>query len=61
MYFFVEDQLTDLEIGEDVAIIFEEENLLQDKRDRQTFKKALKIAGRNDLATKLEIYIAAGK
>lgn len=61
MYFFVEDQLADLEIGEDVAIIFEEENLLQDKRDRQTFKKVLKIAGRNDLATKLEICIAAGK
>ena len=60
VYFFLEDQLAELEIGEDVAIIFEEENLLQDNRDRETFKKALKIIGRNDLATKLEIYMAAG-
>ena len=52
--------MAELEIGEDVAIIFEEENLLQDNRDRETFKKALKIIGRNDLATKLEIYMAAG-
>ena len=51
----------ELETGEDVEIIFREGNFLEDDLDRQTFKKALKAIGRNDLATKFEIYLAAGE
>ena len=58
-FFLSEDQFADLETGEDTAILFKEENLLEDKEDRQTFKRALQIIGRTDLATKLEIYVAA--
>ena len=60
-YLFLEDQLAELKTGEDVAIIFEEGNFLQQNLDRQLFKEALQTIGRNDLANKLEIYIAAGK
>ena len=60
-YFFIGDQLAELETGEDVEIIFNEANFLEGNLDKQTFKKALEIIGRNDLATKLEIYVAAGK
>ena len=60
-YFFIEDQLAELETGEDVEVIFNEANFLEGNLDKQTFKKALEIIGRNDLATKLEIYVAAGK
>ena len=60
-YFFLEDQLAELQTGEDVAIIFEEGNFLQENLDKQLFKEVLQTIGRNDLANKLEIYIAAGK
>ena len=60
-YFFLEDQLAELKTGEDVAIIFEEGNFLQQNLDRQLFKEALQTIGRNDLANKLGIYVAAGK
>ena len=43
------------------CLIFNEANFLEGNLDKQTFKKALEIIGRNDLATKLEIYVAAGK
>lgn len=59
--FFVEDQLEELETGEDVAIIFRKGNFLQGYVDRQTFKKALKVIWRNDLARMLDIYVTAGK
>ena len=58
---FLEDQLAEMETAEDAAIIFKEGNLLQCNQNKYTFKKALKIVGRNDLATKLEIYVAASK
>ena len=60
-YFFIEDQLAELETGEDVEINFNEGSFLEGNLDKHTFKKALEIIGRNDLATKLEIYVAAGK
>lgn len=60
-YFFVEDELVELEIGEDVAIIFKDTNYLEDSENRQTFKEALQGIERNNLATKFEIYLAAGK
>ena len=58
---FLEEQLKDMETGEDVAIIFKEGHWLQGKQDRQTFKEALQIIGRSDLAKKLDIYVAASK
>ena len=58
---FLEDQLAEWETGEDVAITFKEEKMLWGNQDRQALKNALKSIGRNDLATKLEIYVAAGK
>ena len=59
--FLVEKQLEELEIGEDVEIVFKKEKLLKIDLDRQTFKKALETIGRKDLATKLDIYVAVGK
>lgn len=59
--FLVEKQLEELEIGEDVEIVFKKEKLLKVDLDRQTFKKALETIGRKDLATKLDIYVAVGK
>ena len=61
VYFFVEDELAELVTGEDVDIIFNEGNFLEDRDNRETFKKALKDIGRDDLARKLKIYLAAGK
>ena len=61
VYFFVEDELAELVTGEDVEIVFNEENFLEDMENRQAFKEALQDIGRNDLATKFEIYLAAGK
>ena len=58
---FLEDQLEDMETGEDLAIIFKEDHLLKGNQDRQTFKESLQIIGRNDLAEKLDIYVAASK
>ena len=53
--------MAELVTGEDVEIIFKEGNFLEDCENRQTFKEALQEIGRNDLATKFEIYLAAGK
>ena len=61
VYFFVEDELAELVTGEDVEIIFNEGNFLEDRDNRETFKEALKDIGRDDLATKFKIYLAAGK
>ena len=60
-YFSVEDEMAELVIGKDVEITFSVGNFLEDCENRQTFKKALQYIGRNDLATKFEIYLAAGK
>ena len=60
-YFSVEDEMAELVTGEDVEIISKEGNFLEDCENRQTFKEALQVIGRNDLATKFEIYLAAGK
>lgn len=61
VYFFVGDELAELVTGEDVEIIFSEGNFLEDRDNRETFKEALKDIGRDDLATKFKIYLAAGK
>ena len=59
--FFVEDELAELVTGEDVEIIFNERNFLEYRENRETFKEALQDIGRDDLATKFEIYLATGK
>ena len=59
--FFLEDQLADLETKEDVAIVLEDGNFLDEHQDRCVFQIALQTVGRYDLATKLEIYLAASK
>ena len=61
VYFFAENELAELVTGEDVKEIFNEENYLEDRDNRETFKEALQDIGRNDLATKFKIYLAAGK
>ena len=60
-YFSVDDQLAELEIGKDVALMFKECNMLGEKDDQETFKQFLQIIRRNDLIIKLEIYSAAGR
>ena len=60
-YFFIEDQLSELETGEDVKLMFETCNMLEWDNDRRTLKEALQIIGRRDLSTQLEIYLEAGK
>ena len=60
-YFFIEDQLSELETGEDVAIMFEKCNMLERDNDRRTLKEALQIIGRKDISKQLQIYLAAGK
>lgn len=57
---FVEDALAELETGEDLEIVLEQENILEDDRDKKTFKDILQSIGRRDLATKMEIYLAVG-
>lgn len=59
-FFSVDDQLEELEDGEDVAIMFEKLNMLEEKDNREAFKDSLQIIGRKDLVMKLEIYLAAG-
>lgn len=49
-----------METGEDVAIVLNKGNLLYDNIDLVTLKKTFQIIGKNELATKLGIYIAAG-
>ena len=58
---FLDDQLAELETGEDVEIISEQESLLEVDLDRLLFGEFLKTIGRNDLAVKMEIYAAIGK
>ena len=57
---FVEDALAELETGEDLEIVLEQENILEDDRDKKTFKDILQSIGRRDLVTKMEIYLAVG-
>ena len=52
--------MAELEIGIDVEILLKKGSFLEDDLNRYTFKKVLQAIGRNDLATKLEIYIEAG-
>lgn len=52
-YFFSEGQLEELTTGKDIEKISLKENFLQKNRDRQIFKKTLRVIGRNDLAVKL--------
>ena len=52
-YFFSEGQLAELATGKDIGKNFVKENFLQKNRDRQIFKKTLRVIGRNDLAVKL--------
>ena len=58
---FLDDQLAELETGEDVEIISEQESLLEVDLDRLLFGEFLKTIGRSDLAVKMEIYTAIGK
>ena len=55
---FVEDALEELETGEDLEIVLEQENLLEHDEDKKTFKEVLQSIGRKDLATKMEVYLA---
>ena len=55
------DQLSELETGEDVAIMFRKSNMLEGDDIWRTLKEALQIIGRRDIITQLEIYLAAGK
>ena len=48
---FTQDQQVDLQTGKDIATIFEEGKFLQEKEERNVFRKALKII-RVDLAKK---------
>ena len=50
---FVEDALEELETGEDLEIVLEQENLLEHDEDKKTFKEVLQSIGRKDLATKM--------
>ena len=59
--FLVEDQLSELEIGEDVGIMFQKCDMLKGDDDLMTFKEALSIIGRMDILMQLGIYLAAGK
>lgn len=49
-----------METGEDVAKVLKKGNLLNDNIDLVTLKKTFQIIGKNELAIKLEIYVAAG-
>ena len=49
---FTQDQQVDLQTGKDIATILEEGKFLQQKEDRNVFKKVLEIIRRNDLAKK---------
>ena len=54
-----DDQLAELQTGIDVPVTIKKGNLFKDKLDRKTVKKAFPIIGRSDIATQLEIYLAA--
>ena len=57
----LEEQLTELQTGQDLAIIFKDGNFLQKYRDRKVFKEVLQIVGKTDLAVNVEKHIVAGK
>ena len=57
----LEEHLTELQTGQDLAIIFKDGNFLQKYRDRKVFKEVLQIVGKTDLAVNLEKHIVAGK
>ena len=52
-YLFSAVQLEELTTEKDIEKLFQKENVLQKNRDRQVFKKILRVVGRNDLAVKL--------
>ena len=60
-YFFIEDQLSELETGDDVAIMFGKCNMLEEGDSCRVLKEALQIIGRRDISKQLEIYLGAGK
>lgn len=57
-YLVLENILTEIQTGKDVAIIFKQENVLQKNGDREALKRFLQVIGRIDLAIRLEKYIA---
>ena len=52
-YLFSAVQLEELTTEKDTEKLFQKENVLQKDRDRQIFKKNLRVIGRKDLAVKL--------
>ena len=52
-YLFSAVQLEELTTEKDIEKVFQKENVLQKDRDRQIFKKTLRVIGRKDLAVKL--------
>ena len=60
IFFFVEEQLLELQTVGDLEIILEKGNFLKEDEDRYIFRKTLEIIGRIDLVQKFEIYVAAG-
>ena len=61
IFFFVEEQLLELQTLGDLEIILEKGNFLKEDEDRYVFRKALEFTGRMDLVKKFEIYVATGK
>lgn len=59
-YLVLENILTEIQTGKDVAIIFKQENVLQKNGDREALKRSLQVIGRIDLTIRLEKYIATG-
>lgn len=59
-YLVLENILTEIQTGRDVAIIFKQENVLQKNGDREALKRSLQVIGRIDLAIRLEKHIATG-
>ena len=45
--------MAQIRTGKDIENLFQKENVLQKDRDRQAFKRTLRVIGRNDLAVKL--------
>lgn len=60
-YLFIEIQLTELEAGENIAKILEDEKVLQNIRKARLFQESLEAVGRNDLGKKLDQFIYTGK
>lgn len=53
--------MAQMESGEDVEIIFEQEIFLEYKLNRKILKEVLRSIGRNDLCSKFEVYLAIGE